>query len=102
VIDWRVQAWYVEGITTERHGGDINPDITFTIKLRRGSLFYVVNLIFPCFLIFLVSFLGFFIPVESGDKVSFQTSILLALVVFMLTVDDMMPPTPKYCPLLGT
>jgi len=99
-----VQAWYVEGIITERHGSSTvpQPDITFTIQLRRGSLFYVVNLIFPCFLIFFVSFLGFFLSLESGDKVSFQTNILLALVVFMLTVDDTMPPTPKYCPLIGT
>jgi len=78
------------------------PDVTFTIHMRRGSLFYVVNLIAPCFLIFLISFLGFFLPVESGDKVNLETTILLALVVFLLMVGETMPPTPDAIPILGT
>ena len=52
------------------------PDVTFTIHMRRGSLFYVVNLIAPCLLIFFISFLGFFLPVESGEKVNLETTIL--------------------------
>jgi len=75
--------------------------ISAVIKLRRGSLFYILNVVFPCLLIFLVSFLGFFLPPESGEKVSFQTTIFLALVVFLLTVGNLMPPTSKYIPLLG-
>ena len=78
------------------------PDVTFTIHMRRGSLFYVINLIAPCFLIFLISFLGFFLPVESGDKVNLETTILLALVVFLLMVGETMPPTPDAIPILGT
>jgi len=48
------------------------PDVTFTIQMTRRSLFYVVNLIFPCLLIYAVSFLGFFLPTESGDKVNLE------------------------------
>jgi len=98
----------VDGISTERHEKfyaccvEPYPDVTFTIHMRRGSLFYVVNLIAPCFLIFLISFLGFFLPVESGDKVNLETTILLALVVFLLMVGETMPPTPDAIPILGT
>ncbi|KAK2161089.1 hypothetical protein LSH36_121g01014 [Paralvinella palmiformis] len=94
------QEWVVDSIGAERHVKyyaccvEPYPDVTFTIYMRRGSLFYIVNLIAPCFLIFLISFLGFFLPVESGEKVSLETTILLALVVFLLMVGDMMPPTP--------
>ena len=77
------------------------PDVTFTIHMKRGSLFYIVNLIAPCFLIFLISFLGFFLPVESGEKVNLETTILLALVVFLLMVGEIMPPTPDAIPILG-
>jgi len=69
--------------------------------MRRGSLFYVVNLIAPCLLIFFISFLGFFLPVESGEKVNLETTILLALVVFLLMVGETMPPTPDCIPILG-
>ena len=94
-------------ISTDRHETvyaccvEPYPDVTFTIHMRRGSLFYLVNLIAPCFLIFLISFLGFFLPVESGDKVNLETTILLALVVFLLMVGETMPPTPDAIPILG-
>jgi hypothetical protein len=101
------QEWLVENITAERHVKfyacckEPYPDVTFTIHMRRGSLFYVVNLISPCLLIFIISFLGFFLPVESGEKVSLETTILLALVVFLLMVGETMPPTPDCIPILG-
>jgi nicotinic acetylcholine receptor len=102
-----VQEWRVDNITAVRTPvkyaccDELYPDVTFTIHLRRGSLFYVLNLIFPCLLIFTISFLGFFLPVESGEKVSLETTILLALVVFLLTVTETMPPTPDAMPILG-
>ena len=101
------QEWRVDGILAYRHVKkyacckELYPDVTFYIKMRRGSLFYIVNLIAPCFLIFLISFLGFFLPVESGEKVNLETTILLALVVFLLMVGETMPPTPDAIPVLG-
>ena len=101
------QEWAVDGISAERHVKyyaccvEPYPDVTFTINMRRGSLFYIINLIAPCFLIFLISFLGFFLPVESGEKVNLEITILLALVVFLLMVGETMPPTPDAIPILG-
>ena len=101
------QEWVVDSIAAERHVKyyaccvEPYPDVTFTINMQRGSLFYIINLIAPCFLIFLISFLGFFLPVESGEKVNLETTILLALVVFLLMVGETMPPTPDAIPILG-
>jgi len=69
--------------------------------MTRRSLFYIINLIFPCLLIYAVSFLGFFLPVESGEKVNLEITILLALVVFLLIVGETLPPTPDAIPVLG-
>ena len=80
---------------------DVYPDVTFTIHMTRRSLFYVVNLIFPCLLIYAVSFLGFFLPPESGDKVNLEITVLLALVVFLLIAGETLPPTPDAIPALG-
>jgi len=77
------------------------PDVTFTIHMQRRSLFYVVNLISPCLLIYAVSILGFFLPIESGDKVNLEITILLALVIFLLIVGETLPPTPDVVPALG-
>jgi len=52
------QEWYVQEVTVERHEKvyaccpEPYPDVTFTIHMTRRSLFYVVNLIFPCLLIY--------------------------------------------------
>lgn len=69
--------------------------------MRRGSLFYMVHLVGPCFLMFAISLLGFYLPIDSGEKVSFETTILLALVVFLLMVGETMPPTPDSIPIVG-
>ncbi len=36
-----------------------------------------------------------------GEKVNLETTILLALVVFLLMVGETMPPTPDAIPVLG-
>jgi len=46
------------------------PDITYAVRMRRKPLFYVFNMIMPCFIITLIALLGFYIPSNSGEKVS--------------------------------
>lgn len=45
-------------------------DITFTIEIRRRTLYYFFNLIVPCVLIASMAVLGFTLPPESGEKLS--------------------------------
>jgi len=49
---------------------DFYPDVTFNFTLRRKPLFYTVNLILPCVAITILSFLVFYLPSDSGEKVS--------------------------------
>ncbi|TSK87433.1 Neuronal acetylcholine receptor subunit alpha-9-II [Bagarius yarrelli] len=75
-------------------------DITYTLLLRRRSSFYVFNLLLPCFLISFLAPLGFFLPADSGEKVSLGVTVLLALTVFQLVVAESMPPSESV-PLIG-
>ena len=77
------------------------PDIVFRIYLRRKTLFYVVNLIIPCVGISFLSVLVFYLPSESGEKISLSISILLSLTVFFLLLAEIIPPTSLSVPLLG-
>ena len=45
-------------------------DVTFTIKIRRRTLYYFFNLIVPCVLIASMAVLGFTLPPDSGEKLS--------------------------------
>lgn len=77
------------------------PDIVFYITLRRKTLFYTVNLIIPCVGISFLSVLVFYLPSDSGEKVSLSISILLSLTVFFLLLAEIIPPTSLTVPLLG-
>ena len=90
--------------------------ITFTLRIRRKTLFYTVNLIIPCVLISFLSVCVFYLPADAGEKMTMCISIagiprvgnprlcisiLLALVVFLLLVSKILPPTSITIPLIA-
>ncbi|XP_055335168.1 acetylcholine receptor subunit alpha-type unc-63-like [Paramacrobiotus metropolitanus] len=77
------------------------PDITFTIIIRRKTLFFTVNLISPCVAISFLTILVFYLPSDSGEKVTLCISILLSLTVFFLLLAEIIPPTSLVIPLIG-
>ncbi|XP_075947122.1 neuronal acetylcholine receptor subunit alpha-9-I [Anarhichas minor] len=96
---------FVENVEWECHGmpavrnvmmygccSDPYTDITYTLLLKRRSSFYIFNLLLPCFLISFLAPLGFYLPADSGEKVSLGVTVLLALTVFQLLVAESMPP----------
>lgn len=77
------------------------PDITFNITIRRRTLFYTINLIMPCVAISCMTVLVFYLPSDSGEKITLSISILVALTVFFLLLNDINPPTSIVIPLIG-
>ena len=75
-------------------------DITFTIQIRRRTLYYFTNLIIPCLLISSMAVLGFTLPPDSGEKLSLGVTIMLAITIFSSIVGDMLPITDT-TPLIG-
>ena len=58
-------------------------------------------MMFPCILTSMVAALTFMLPVESGEKVSLEITVLLSLAVFMLVVSESMPPSSDNFPIIG-
>ena len=101
-----------------RTGTKTETDISFHITIRRKTLFYTVNLILPTLLISFLCILVFYLPAEAGqflarlravltidrltgEKVTLGISILLSLVVFLLLVSKILPPTSLVLPLIA-
>ncbi|XP_059160025.1 acetylcholine receptor subunit alpha-like isoform X2 [Physella acuta] len=77
------------------------PDITFSVRMRRKTLFHTVNLIIPCVAISCLTVLVFYLPSDSGEKITLCISILLSLTVFFLLLAEIIPPTSIVVPLIG-
>lgn len=76
-------------------------DITFYLHLRRKTLFYSVNLIIPCVSLSFLTVCTFYLPSDSGEKISLSISILVSLTVFFLLLSETIPPTSLVVPLIG-
>nr|AAB51667.1 acetylcholine receptor alpha subunit precursor [Haemonchus contortus] len=76
-------------------------DIMYYLELRRKPLFYTVNLVFPCVGISFLTILVFYLPSDSGEKVTLCISILVALTIFFLLLTEIIPATSITLPLIG-
>ncbi|XP_077988935.1 neuronal acetylcholine receptor subunit alpha-10-like [Glandiceps talaboti] len=74
------------------------PDVTYTIHLKRRSLFYVFNIIFPSFLACILVAVGFYLPSDSGERITLCVTSILSQFVFLTIVGDFMPPNSEYIP----
>ncbi|KHJ89941.1 Neurotransmitter-gated ion-channel transmembrane region [Oesophagostomum dentatum] len=77
------------------------PFINIHISIERRPMFYVFNLILPCVLISSIALLGFYMPSDSGEKVTLGITSLLSTTVFLMLVAEGMPPTSEALPLIG-
>ncbi|XP_026531119.1 neuronal acetylcholine receptor subunit alpha-9 [Notechis scutatus] len=100
-VEWEIHGMpAVKNVITYGCCSEPYPDVTFTLILKRKSSFYIFNLLLPCLLISFLAPLGFYLPADSGEKVSLGVTVLLSLTVFQLMVAESMPPSDNV-PLIG-
>ncbi|MFH4973812.1 hypothetical protein AB6A40_000521 [Gnathostoma spinigerum] len=75
-------------------------DITYNIVIRRKALFFTVIIVIPCMLIANLTIFVFCIPPRE-HKMSFATSVLVALTFYYVVLIELVPPTSLVIPLIG-
>ena len=79
----------------------IIPIMTVTIIFHRKYLYMVLNILIPIVMLNCLCILGFFIPTESGEKITYGVTLLLSNTVFLLLLSDNLPkisdPVPTVC-----
>ncbi|XP_021364822.1 neuronal acetylcholine receptor subunit alpha-3-like [Mizuhopecten yessoensis] len=74
-------------------GGTTYSNLKFTINLRRRPLFHILNTLFPVVLMAFLSAMVFKLPADSGEKIGFSLTVLLAYTVYLTLISENIPST---------
>ena len=91
-LTYQNSEWTITSVVTASCSDKFS-EVNFAVNLTRKPVFFVTNLVFPIMIITVVNGLSFFVPIESGERLSFGTSLLLMFIVFLTTVIDVLPST---------
>ena len=67
--------------------------VSFYIKLQRRPLFHIINTLFPVALMAVLIAMVFKLPVDSGEKIGFSLTVLLAYAVYLTMISENIPST---------
>ncbi|CAF1260120.1 unnamed protein product [Rotaria sordida] len=100
--EWKLlTSWTVLSTLTYPCCAEGYHDLKFYFHIRRRTLYYIYNVIIPCIMLSGLTCLTFYLPTESGEKVSLGLTVLLSFSVFMLLIAEAMPATSEFIPLIG-
>ena len=75
--------------------------VKFNILLERLPAYYLLNIILPTVVLAVLSAFTFYVPVDSGEKLSLAITILLSFSVFLLILSENTPQVSQNLPFLG-
>jgi hypothetical protein len=87
--------WIIRSTSSEAYDYATLSIASFKLELERRSQFFVVNIVIPIAFLAAMNLFVFVLPVESGEKISYAITVLLAIAVFLTLVGDNMPKSSK-------
>ena len=76
-------------------------NLTEQIKMKRRSALYIVNFILPILFFLGLDLASFLMSDTGGEKLSFKITVLLAVTVLQLILNDILPSSSDRIPLIG-
>ena len=71
------------------------------ISMKRRSVLYIVNFMLPILFFLGLDLASFMISDSGGEKLGFQVTVLLAVTVMQLILNDILPSSSDRIPLIG-
>ena len=75
--------------------------LVFHINMKRNYQFYVNHMIFPFSILSCLTLFVFWLPPDSGEKITLTITILLALTVFLQLISEYTPKASSNLPIIG-
>ncbi|KAG7506623.1 5-hydroxytryptamine receptor 3A-like [Solea senegalensis] len=76
--------------------------VIYTINMKRRSALYIVNFLLPIVFFLCLDLASFLISDSGGEKLSFKITVLLAVTVMQLILNDILPSSSNRIPLIAT
>ncbi|XP_074518401.1 uncharacterized protein LOC141784460 [Halichoeres trimaculatus] len=73
----------------------------YTMTIKRRSVLYVANFIVPILLFLCLDLASFLISESGGEKLSFKVTVLLAVTVMQLILNEILPSSSDRIPLIA-
>ena len=91
---------YISHLKAEATGDIRFPLVVLSLTLKRIPTYFVMNVVIPSVLITFLSMVVFWLPYESGEKVSLGITVLLSFFVVLLMISDVTPQNGNHLPIL--
>ncbi|XP_050922510.1 5-hydroxytryptamine receptor 3A-like [Lates calcarifer] len=75
--------------------------VIYTINMKRRSVLYIVNFILPVLFFLGLDLASFLISDSGGEKLSFKVTVLLAVTVLQLILNEILPSSSNRIPLVA-
>ncbi|XP_054482952.1 5-hydroxytryptamine receptor 3C-like, partial [Anoplopoma fimbria] len=75
--------------------------LVYTITMKRRSALYIVNFLLPILFFLFLDLASFMISERGGEKLSFKVTVLLAVTVMQLILNDILPSSSDRIPLIA-
>ena len=72
---------------------EIYQDVLFEFYLKRYSQHYTANIIIPTIATSSLMIISLLVPWDSGERISFVTTVMLSIIVFLLLLSENLPKT---------
>nr|XP_054605295.1 5-hydroxytryptamine receptor 3C [Nothobranchius furzeri] len=74
--------------------------IVYTVKMKRRSILYVANFLLPVLFFLFLDFASLLMSNSSGEKIGFKITVLLAVTVMQLILNDILPASSNRIPII--
>ncbi|XP_067345193.1 uncharacterized protein [Channa argus] len=89
-------------VTTNNASDPLGQDIVvYTITMKRRSVLYIVNFLLPVLFFLCLDLASFLISDHGGEKLSFKVTVLLAVTVLQLILNEILPSSSNSIPLIA-
>lgn len=95
--------WEVLGETSfalETENGSLDV-LKFTVHIKRRAYYFVLNVLFPSFVLAILNIFILLIPQHLSDKLAVCTTLVLAYVIFLIQITDSTPVNSDKVPFIS-